>query len=156
MVKVRGSRGGSFLSPTQPKLSLKRETSVWSDVSQASSVAQHREAMLNKAFGSQLDVSGNNDPSTGGLGGGGGTGTGICCGPREDRGSQTCDELLDPLIPRMRRRVARAVREGALSKEEGRQFFTETHGWMQAQVKHVIKANRFYCLFYTAFLHILG
>ncbi|MPC46271.1 hypothetical protein E2C01_039985 [Portunus trituberculatus] len=53
---------------------------------------------------------------------------------REERACQTTDELLDPLIPRLRRRVVRAVREHKLDAAEGREFFSLTHGWMSSQV----------------------
>lgn len=56
-------------------------------------------------------------------------------GWREERSCQTTDDLLDPLIPRLRRRVARAVRENELEVAEGREFFSLTHSWMTSQVR---------------------
>lgn len=53
---------------------------------------------------------------------------------REERACQTTEDLLDSLIPRLRRRVVRAVRENKLDATEGREFFSLTHGWMTSQV----------------------
>jgi len=58
---------------------------------------------------------------------------------KEHASAQTTDELLDPLIPRLRRRVAKAVRENNMDVAEGREFFSITHGWINSQVSCVLR-----------------
>ncbi|XP_050730060.1 LOW QUALITY PROTEIN: uncharacterized protein LOC127005337 [Eriocheir sinensis] len=100
---------------------LKREISVWSDASGSGggAAASARDAMLRRAYGSQLDLSGE-------------AWSGVL---REERACQTTEDLLDSLIPRLRRRVVRAVRENKLDATEGREFFSLTHGWMTSQAE---------------------
>ncbi|KAK4328395.1 hypothetical protein Pmani_001220 [Petrolisthes manimaculis] len=113
---------GILPKDSQPRTALRREFSVWSDASgsgatgNTAATANTRDTMLRKAYGSQLDL----------------TGEGWWCG-KEDRASQTSDELLDSLIPRLRRRVVRAVRERTMDATEGREFFSLTHAWMASQ-----------------------
>ncbi|XP_047475427.1 uncharacterized protein LOC125029528 isoform X3 [Penaeus chinensis] len=117
-----GSGNKASLSRTTERSPSAAVESVWSDVSgsggQAGSNAanQNRDIMLRKAYGSQLDLAGME-------------------GWREERSCQTTDDLLDPLIPRLRRRVARAVRENELEVAEGREFFSLTHSWMTSQAE---------------------
>nr|XP_027216530.1 uncharacterized protein LOC113809201 isoform X1 [Penaeus vannamei] len=129
MQRIRSTLGMPFLPPVgilpgeaHPRSLLRREISVWSDVSGSggqaggNAVNQNRDIMLRKAYGSQLDLAGVE-------------------GWREERSCQTTDDLLDPLIPRLRRRVARAVRENELEVAEGREFFSLTHSWMTSQAE---------------------
>ncbi|KAK7086851.1 Metabotropic glutamate receptor 1 [Halocaridina rubra] len=124
--RIRTTFGMPFVGPPgllpkdlHPRGLLKREISVWSDASGSGNITnQAREAMLRRAYGSQLDLAGID--------------SGLC---REERSCQTTDDLLDPLIPRLRRRVARLVREKEVDIEQGREFFTITHGWMSSQAE---------------------
>ncbi|XP_076047779.1 metabotropic glutamate receptor 1-like isoform X5 [Oratosquilla oratoria] len=106
---------------------LQRDPSVWSDVS-GSATGMTNEMMLKRAYGSQLDLRGR--ASSGGERGAAGEEWWM-----EERGSQTTDDLLDPLIPRLRRRVAKAVREMSLPEHEARSFFSLTQPWMTAQAE---------------------
>ncbi|XP_071549706.1 metabotropic glutamate receptor 5-like isoform X2 [Panulirus ornatus] len=130
MQRIRSTLGMPFIPPIgilprdpQPRSMLKRETSVWSDASGSvgtgGASTTNRDMMLRRAYGSQLDLTGVDG-----------------FGFREERSSQTTDDLLDPLIPRLRRRIARAVRENEIDVAEGREFFTITHTWMNSQVCH--------------------
>ncbi|XP_045107628.1 metabotropic glutamate receptor 5-like isoform X2 [Portunus trituberculatus] len=110
------------IAAVNQRTALKREISVWSDASGSGgggggTAATTRDAMLRRAYGSQLDL----------------TAEAWYGAVREERACQTTDELLDPLIPRLRRRVVRAVREHKLDAAEGREFFSLTHGWMSSQ-----------------------
>ncbi|XP_063608804.1 uncharacterized protein LOC134782996 isoform X3 [Penaeus indicus] len=117
-----GSGNKASLSRTAERSPSAAVESVWSDVSGSggqaggNAVNQNRDIMLRKAYGSQLDLAGVE-------------------GWREERSCQTTDDLLDPLIPRLRRRVARAVRENELEVAEGREFFSLTHSWMTSQAE---------------------
>nr|XP_053651495.1 uncharacterized protein LOC128701648 [Cherax quadricarinatus] len=127
--RIRSTLGMPFIPPLgllprdpYPRSLLRREISVWSDASGSVGTggvtSNTRDMMLRKAYGSQLDLAG---------------GDGVWC--REERGCQTTDDLLDPLIPRLRRRVARAVRENEIDVSEGREFFSITHNWMNSQAE---------------------
>ncbi|XP_068233250.1 LOW QUALITY PROTEIN: uncharacterized protein [Palaemon carinicauda] len=124
MQRIRSTLGMPFMPAgfmprdSNPKGLLKREMSLWSDASGSGNATnQTREIMLKRAYGSQLDLTADGFWS------------------REERSSQTTDDLLDPLIPRLRRRVARAVREKSLDIDQGREFFTLTHSWMSSQAE---------------------
>ncbi|XP_064106613.1 uncharacterized protein LOC135215628 [Macrobrachium nipponense] len=122
MQRIKSTLGMPILPPgflprdSHPRGLLKREMSLWSDASGSGNAThQTRDIMLKRAYGSQLDLTTDGYWS------------------REERSSQTTDDLLDPLIPRLRRRVARAVREKELDIDQGREFFTLTHSWMSSQ-----------------------
>ncbi|XP_069186198.1 uncharacterized protein [Procambarus clarkii] len=130
MQRIRSSLGMPFIPPLgilprdpNPRSLLRREISVWSDASGSVGTAggtnsNTRDMMLRRAYGSQLDLTGGDGLWT-----------------REERSCQTTDDLLDPLIPRLRRRVARAVRENEIDVCEGREFFSITHNWMNSQAE---------------------
>ncbi|KAG7155867.1 Metabotropic glutamate receptor 5-like [Homarus americanus] len=129
MQRIRSTLGMPFIPPIgilprdpNPRSMLRREISVWSDASGSAGTggasSNNRDMMLRRAYGSQLDLTG-----------------GDMLWSREDRSSQTTDDLLDPLIPRLRRRVARAVRENDIDVSEGREFFSITHNWMISQAE---------------------
>ncbi|XP_047739817.1 metabotropic glutamate receptor 1 [Hyalella azteca] len=103
------------------KAALKRELSLWSDasVSGGSSSIKAREVMLQRAYGSQIDL----------------TGESLSPWSCTHVSVQTTDDLLDPLIPRLRRRVARAVRENNLDVAAGREFFSLTQSWVNSQME---------------------
>ncbi|KAG0720880.1 hypothetical protein GWK47_047576 [Chionoecetes opilio] len=122
------------IAATNPRAALKREISVWSDAS-GSGGTSARDAMLRRAYGSQLDLTGkhglaSNDHF------GCAEGESWYGGAREEQACQTTEDLLDALIPRLRRRVVRAVREHKLDAAEGREFFSLTHGWMISQAEN--------------------
>ena len=62
--------------------------------------------------------------------------SGECCAE-----VQTTDELLDPLIPRLRRRAARLVREKQMEPDDARAFLDLTTAYMHTQVFIQSKGN---------------
>ncbi|KAF2361120.1 GPCR family 3 C-terminal protein [Trinorchestia longiramus] len=108
-------------SVSSSRQGLKRELSLWSEASGSggTSIIQARELMLQRAYGSQIDLTGE-------------TFSPWSCAHVS---VQTTDDLLDPLIPRLRRRIARAVRENNLDIAVGREFFSLTQGWVTSQME---------------------